>query len=796
MSVERLADDLAGRQDLRLVPAALAVWLAAFLGLTVAWWCAPLAAGVAVLLGAVAGLRAGNDRWVVSGWALVVSAVLATLLLTPRVEHAANHPLRTQADRLASVSLRLDVTERPEPLYSAGFGGRPGGLRSVLIGAEALGVRIDDGEEVVTDGRVLLIASARGWAGLLPGQRLLAEGTLAPPRDRDLMVAVLRVHGPPRWLSTPPWWQLAAESVRAGLRTASLSALTPEPGGLLPGLVDGDTSALLPNVEEEFKTAGLSHLTAVSGTNLAVVCGAVLLALRALRVGPKGSAAGAGLALAGFVVLAGPEPSVLRAAVMGAVGLIALGSGRQRGAVPALAVAVIALVLHDPGIAVAIGFALSVLATGALVLLAPHWANGLSRRGVPLALAQALAVPAAAHLVTAPVIAGFAGQVSLVAVVANLLAAPVVAPVTVLGVIAAMLSPLLPFGAQLVVVVAGPLVSWLVTVADVAAGVPGAALAWPTGWLGGLLLAALGGSLVLALRLPRLRVLVLAGLLGTLLVAVPVRVISPGWPPSGWAQVSCDVGQGDAEVLAMSAAGAAVVVDVGPEPDLVDRCLDRLDVTRVPLLVLSHLHADHIGGLAGVLDGRSVGAIAVGRARDPEWAWQEVYREAAAARVPVVLLGTGRSIGWPGLTLDVLGPTQATEVSYDDGESGTAVNNTSLVLRARTPAGRVLLTGDVEITAQEELLGSGADLSAEVLKIPHHGSRYTLPEFLDAVRCRIAIASVGADNSYGHPSPVTMNRLSSRGAMVLRTDTAGDIAVVAGSTGPEVVRRGADQPRP
>jgi len=225
----------------------------------------------------------------------------------------------------------------------------------------------------------------------------------------------------------------------------------------------------------------------------------VLLLLRVLRFGPRSSAAGAMLALIGFVVLAGPEPSVLRAGVMGAVGLLALAAGRARAALPALGVAVIVLVLWDPDMAVSFGFALSVLATGGLVLIAPRWADRLAGRGVPRGLAEALAVPAAAHLVTAPVVAGMAGEVSVVAVLANLLAAPVVAPATVLGVLAALVAPVAPWLAELFVRVAGPALDWLIIVARHAARVPGASIAWPSGWWGGLLLAGLTVVVVAAL---------------------------------------------------------------------------------------------------------------------------------------------------------------------------------------------------------------------------------------------------------------------------------------------------------
>ena len=231
---------------------------------------------------------------------------------------------------------------------------------------------------------MLLIAPAEGWSTLLPGQRATAEGLLAPATRVDLTVAVLRVRGGPHEVGPPPPWQTAAGALRDGLRTAA-AVLPAAPAGLLPGLAVGDTRGLPAEVDDDFRAAGLTHLTAVSGSNLAIVAGAVLGLLRLLRADPRLAAALSAGAVVGFVVLARPSPSVLRAAVMGGVALLALALGRRRSAVPALAAAVLGLLIVDPGLAVDPGFALSVLATAALVLVAPGWAAGLRRRGCPRA---------------------------------------------------------------------------------------------------------------------------------------------------------------------------------------------------------------------------------------------------------------------------------------------------------------------------------------------------------------------------------------------------------------------------
>ncbi|WP_410642368.1 ComEC/Rec2 family competence protein [Amycolatopsis sp. lyj-346] len=773
------------RQDMRLVPAAGACWLAALAGLLLGWWTA-LAVGLvsAVLAGLVLWRARGRPRARDAAAALLILGLLAAGPVSWRIRDAQRDELHVSAAEGLPAALRVVVAERPKPVRSAGYADQQAGARSVVVATDVRSASVD-GRPVPSTGRVLLLAPVAQWASLLPGQEVTAVGRLMPPRGSDLTVAVLSVRGPPGEPGPAPWWQRAAAGLRTGLHDLC-QVLPDEPAGLLPGLVLGDTSALSPRVEQEFVSAGLAHLTAVSGGNLAVVCGAVLLLLRLLRLGPRLSAAAAGTCLAGFLVLVGPEPSVLRAGVMSAVALLALALGRRGSALPALALAMCVLVVADPAMATDFGFALSVCATGGLVLLAPRWADALIRRGIPPGFAEGLAIPLAAFLVTAPVLAGMAGSVSLVSVLTNVLAAPVVAPATVLGVLATVTGPWWPGAGKVLVHLADPEARWLITVARHGARAPGAVIAWPGGWVGGLLAAAVLAGLVFAARHRRVRVLMAVLVTGVLLIFVPVRVLAPAWPPRNWAMVECDVGQGDAVVLATGEPGRAVVVDAGPEPGPVDECLHRLAVDRIPLLVLSHLHADHIGGLASVFDGRSVGAVAVGPGRSPGWAWRQVAAEADRRAVPLVELSPGERLDWPGLALDVLGPRYVPARSVERPD-GTTINNSSVVLRAETAVGRILLTGDVELAAQADLVADIGDLRAEVLKVPHHGSRYSLPSFLAAVAPRVAMVSVGAGNTYGHPSKSTMDTLVALGARVTRTDVDGDTAVVAGTA---IARRG------
>ncbi|PKW14890.1 ComEC/Rec2 family competence protein [Saccharopolyspora spinosa] len=772
------------RLDLRLVPTALAVWVVTLTGLLVGW--VP-AAVLALLCSLAAPLvwRAAPTGPVARGTlAVLLLAGVAATGIAVRAHGVEHHPVRLAAEHGERATLRVMLTSAPRPLRGAAFGARRAADRS-LVSAELQSGELA-GRRVRAGGAVVLLVPTAGWRDLIAGQQVTATGKLSPPRAGELTVAALQVFGQPADVGSAPGWQRVAEDLREGLRRVSADVLSPAAAGLLPGLVVGDTGGLPPEVEQNFETAGLSHLTAVSGANLAIVCGAVLVLLHLVGAGPVMSAGGAGAALVGFVVLAGPEPSVLRAAVMGAITLLALVLGRQRSALPVLSASVIGLLLLQPDLAMSAGFALSVAATAGLVLLAPVWSSALRTRGVPIGLAEAIAVPLAAHVVTAPLIAALSGEVSLVAVPANILAGPVVAPATVFGVLATVAAPVSTWLAGVLGWLAAPELEWIILVADRAAAVPGAAFDWPSGTVGGLLLAALVVVGLIGMRGRRIRWAVAVVVLLAALVLVPVRTMLPGWPVPGWSMVACDVGQGDGLVLATGGPDEAVVVDTGPDPQRAAECLQRLGIRRVALAVLTHLHADHVSGLAALMGKVPVGAVAIGPLREPAWAMDDVTRDARAHQVPVVPLLSGQRVVWPGLVLDVLGPDPvlARAQTADDA------NDASIVLLATTPAGRVLLTGDVELPGQGRLMSSGADLRADVLKVPHHGSRYTTPLFLRAVRPRLAVISVGDGNTYGHPSPFVVDDLTRAGTKVLRTDQEGDIAILPGPQGPRYVARG------
>jgi competence protein ComEC len=677
----------------------------------------------------------------------------------------------------AAVTAELTVRDDPHKLAASGTSG----AARVAVSTEAETVQAGPRRWTLS-GRVLVLGPADGWSDVLPGQRIRLAGSLRPSLDAGSDGATLFAERPPLLLGRPPWWQRAAGAVRDDLRQAA-SVLPSEERGLLPGLVDGDTDALDPVLVERFRIAGLTHLVAVSGTNCSIVIGVVLFLLRRARVRPWVSGVVGAVVLVGFVLVARPSPSVLRAALMSAVALVSLATGRPKQAVPALAATVLALLVWDPQLAADPGFAMSALATAALLLIAPGWVTTLRRWHVPPVLAESVAVATAAHLVTAPVIAAISGRISLVAIPANVLAEPAVPIVTVLGFAAALVATMWTAGGHAVAWLAGWPCRWLVHVADAAGGLPGASVTWPGGAAGGLALLAAGGALILlARRSAPWRAVVVAALV-VMLVRIPVNSLATNWPPPNWVMVACDVGQGDALVLP-AGSHAAVEIDTGPDPVAIDRCLHDLGITDVALLVFTHYHLDHVGGVAGVLHGRTVQQVITGPLAEPSSGVGLVHDQLGPHGLAVTTPPVGATFDVGQVHLEVLAPAAA----FHDTRSDP--NNSSLVLLATVGDVRILLPGDVEVEAQQAMLADGVDVTADVLKVPHHGSAYSDPDFLAAVHARVGVISVGLNNDYGHPSPILLGELARLGVPVRRTDLDGDVAVTGPSERLATVIRG------
>lgn len=711
-------------------------------------------------------VAAGLKRsWFLAGLTLVVVSCLAAGGV--RVWLHESGPLRLAAESRATGVVEVVVAgggrsfpaKGPRPQMWVGNGR--------VVGFEARGNTWSGG------GAVTIMASgshANAWSQVPMGTTVRSLVRFAEPDPGEPVAAIARAREPPTLVGEPGTVSAAVHAVRQGLRDAS-APLGGDARHLVPALVVGDVSGISDDVDERFKVTALTHVMAVSGSNLVLM----LAALRAAAVvlGARGRVLTVILlaGVAAFVAVCLGEPSVVRAAGMGLVGMVALGhgGGANQGR-RFLAVAVWLLVLLDPWLARSVGFALSVVASAGLLWWGRAWTEALAS-WLPRWVAESIAVPLAAQVATEPIIVALAGRVSLVGVLANAVVAPLVGPATVLGFVTALTSVVWLPAAQLVARGAGVFAEGILRVAYLGSELPGAAVSWPTTPLSVLLvaIACLAGSVVIP-QLLRKRQLV--ALVAIAWVALLLRTPTPpGWPPPGWSVVACDVGQGDATVF-NAGSGTAVVVDAGPDPGALDACLAQLRVTAVPLVFLTHLHADHVTGLPAISD-RNPDAVVTSGVTTPQ------SGDSLVQAVPATRHVAGENQVWTvgEVSVTVLAVPDPPAASTLEESESSAENDASLLLRVTVGGVTTLVAGDSEDTGQSQLAALGDALVADVLLVPHHGSSRQDRGFHERASPSVALVSVGEGNGYGHPTERTLRLVADLGATVARTDESGSVAV-------------------
>jgi competence protein ComEC len=546
---------------------------------------------------------------------------------------------------------------------------------------------------------------------------------------------------------------------------------------LARGFVLGEDEHIDEGTKEDFRRAGLSHLLAVSGENVTLLALLAMPVLGLLGIPLRERLLWVLGLIAVYVPVAGAGPSIQRAGVMGAVGVLALLGGRRASRLYALALAAVVTLVVDPGVAADIGWQLSFAAVLGILLLATPFRRGLEPRlgcgPWRRALAEGLAVTVAATLATAPLIAFHFETLSTTTLVANVLAMPAVAPAMWLGMCSAALAqvpglPLEPLNRldALLLAYVAQIASWCAAPgwAELHVRLSGAGLG--LSYLG---MGALGsaGLYLARLDLPR------PALRGPAVVTAMAAGIALlcGWPHGGSAVPPAsglrievlDVGQGDA-ILFQPAAAPAILVDGGPPGDGLAGKLEDASVDELGAAVITHDQSDHAAGVEELLGRLAVGRLVYGRLR------QATLAEASAAGAEPVRVAAGRELRSGALRLRILWPPRELLAEAAPEEDP---NQLALVMEARWHDFTMLLTADAE--AEAVPLDPGP---VDVLKVAHHGSEDAgLAALLDRIRPQLAVISVGAANPYGHPTRSTLQTLAGHRVPTLRTDEDGDVVI-------------------
>ena len=620
-----------------------------------------------------------------------------------------------------------------------------------------------------------LIATAEHY---IPGQRFEFSGKLSPAPIGKPFAGYLKLLEPPVLVESAPRYQMLAANLRSGLHE-SLRFSSEAAQGLVPGLALGDSSALKPELAIQMKAAGLTHLIAVSGTNVTLLIVVVLAVLRGFRVSRNWQYLVTVIALFAFVVLVRPQPSVLRATVMGLVALAATYSKSNRSPVPALSVAVIGLVALDPWLAVSYGFALSVAATAGLILWVNRIQTFLDRtipKLVPLWVIQIMTVTSAAQFSVFPILVALGSPISLSSIPANMLAVPLAGPAMVLGLLAALIIPISQVLGIAIAWLAGCFAHLIAIVAKLGAAMDWLVIPWPSGKLGiALALLAVSGVVQVGLTWRRLSAIQQSYSISIVLTCLALLWVNPSfslkqWPVPNWVMVSCDIGQGDATVIRVGR-NEAVVVDVGGDAEAIDRCLTDLHIKRIPVLLLTHFHADHVGGLEGAIGDRDVGQIRVSPLNDPPSTTAFVNDVLERLNQKSTVMTYPERFVVNGVTFTCIWPSELIL------GQGSDANNASIAVAVDVAGVAILLAGDIEPPAQDKIVRDLPEIDFDVIKVAHHGSKYQSSDFANWADAEIAFISVGKENDYGHPAPETILLYELTGSQVFRTDIGGDLAV-------------------
>jgi competence protein ComEC len=557
-----------------------------------------------------------------------------------------------------------------------------------------------------------------------------------------------------------------SDRLREHLARAIGAGLTGERRAVLAGIVLGEDEGLSDELRDSFKASGLYHLLAVSGQNVAFLAGFVLGLAWLLGIPRVAAEAVAILAIGGYVMAVGWQPSVVRAGVAGILASLAWLLSRPRDRWHFLALGAAVLLAWTPASLLEPGFQLSFAAVAAIFLLVPRLERVLEGYPLPPGLRTVLAVSIACGAATAPILWLQFGEVPLYSLPANVLATVVVAPLLAIGLAGALVEPVFPSAALALAWLNGWLAAYLAACARLVAGLPHARI---SSGLAVVLLLAVPLLAVAVRRLPPWRRPMARAAAAA---AVPLVLAWQLWPetrlppPTGLRVTFLDVGQGDAVLLQVPR--GAVLVDQGPPEGRVASQLRELGVRRLAAVVLTHPQRDHIGGAEDVLRRH-----AVERVLDPGLAVPSPYEDdaltaARARRVPVELARAGDSWQLGRLRLRALWPDRQGTATEDP-------NRLPIVLLATYGEVDVLLPADAETDVTAPLLGR----RVEVLKVAHHGSEDPgLEAELRQLRPAVAVISCGTGNDYGHPRAETLAALRTvPGLSLYRTDLDGRVTL-------------------
>ncbi|MEM8857135.1 MAG: DNA internalization-related competence protein ComEC/Rec2 [Chloroflexota bacterium] len=670
-------------------------------------------------------------------------------------------------------------------------------------------IELPNGEEIQVSGDILLRVPR--YPEIPYGTRLTIQGELETPFESAEFsyknyLNRQNIHGVisfPRTFeqSTGHGNQIYATlfQIKGQIQNKINQVIAAPESGLLSGILLGIDHTMPPDLEEAFRTVGITHIIVISGFNIALLSSIFLTTFTPI-FGKQYAVYPTLLAIVAFTLLVGADPSVLRAAFMGSAYVLSSRMfGRRNASIPLLFVAGFFLTLLNSNALWDIGFQLSFAATLSLMLYAEPitervkaWLTGrLPKemvRWIMVIIGDAVLVTIAAQILTLPLIMYYFNHLSIISLLANALIIPVQPMIMIFGSLTALLSFILPAVSQLLGWIVWVPLWYTIQVAQLLAQVPFAAVEVPFG-LNALITTGtlIFGATWFAQQDPEWRLTLWGritqniGRRTAIITSLIFTIIGWQWAssqPDGLLHIYYfDVGQGDATFI-QTPSGRQILIDGGYFPTQINRHLGEampFGDRQIDMLVATHPDADHVTGLPTLFERYRFNQLLVTYpTAEDDGPYAALLEQAELSGTEILVPKIGQSIIIEdGVALEVIHP--GPELSEESR------NDNSLSFRLVYGNTRALFTGDAEEAAEREMLSHQANnLNAQIYKAGHHGAKNASTlEFLEAVKPQLVIVSAGADNRFGHPHPEVLERVNQFGAIVLRTDTHGTIEVIS-----------------
>lgn len=594
--------------------------------------------------------------------------------------------------------------------------------------------------------------------------------------------------------------ELLANKVRNSMKGKIEQNLSDATSGLLSGMLIGDKSNLPKEIQEDFRNSSLSHILAISGMHVAYVMLGITFLISKMKFSKKMSKMITIVILLFFIILTGKTASVERACFMSVYAILASLLHKRANVLASISISILIILIINPYSILDIGLQLSYGGTLGIVLIYPILKKCKKSKKekakenkfqkliqkIKEKILDIIRITVSANLVIFPIILYQYNTMSFTFVISNLLISSIIGIIIILGFMSVFASYIFMPLAKVMFFLTQILLNILAQTAHLCAKLPFSKVYFPTPKIYVILIyylfliyIILAKRNIISVKKISKKIFIIFIIIVIILNLI-VKVI-----PKEFTISFIDVGQGDS-MLISTPKEKRILVDGGGTRDsenfdvgrqtLIPYLLNK-GITKLDYIVISHFDSDHATGVAQILGKIDVSSIILTRQLEENDIYRHILSIAKEKKIKLIYVKEGDVLKIGGIKISIIHPENKLMIN-------NPMNNNSIVCKVEYNSFSMLLTGDIEMEAEELILRKNINLKADVLKVAHHGSKTsTTGEFLKAINPKVALIGVGKNNNFGHPSNEVIQRLKENGTRIYRTDENGEISITVNKKG-------------